>query len=153
MVANMPQNETELPEPVFRIPFGTYQLSLPEADPMLRTHLARRVAAFPNDLLAHTRRIFAAKSCGDAGEVVAGLADLFLATGQRCLSLRKHLLSLSAPLLSADDRHMFEQCLSRPADGILPSVSAGCMLHTGLIGRLDIVRKRDDKLTDSLPEE
>jgi len=132
-----------VPEPEFRIDYGTFHLDVGSADEAMRTYLARKVAAAPTDLLAHTRRILLARRCNDREETMGALVDLFIATGARGQGLRQRLLDACGPLLSTKHRLMLADKMATgwPAD--TPSPSPASLLPSGKVGSGRIVSRSD----------
>lgn len=110
MVAGIGPDELPKPEALFRLG-KAHELRPSDEDREVLTHLARRVASCPADLLSHTRRILLADACGDAEEAFAALVDLLIATGGSGRALKEGLLSRSAPLLSPlQQRFLSKHC-------------------------------------------
>lgn len=132
-----------IPEPEFRIDYGTFHLDVGSADEAMRIYLARKVAAAPADLLAHTRRILLARRCNDREEALGALVDLFIATGAKGQGLRQRLLDTCGPILSTKHRLMLADKMATgwPAD--TPSPSSASLLPSGKVGSGTIVCRSD----------
>ncbi len=136
-------SELGVPEPEFRIEYGTHHLDVGSADEAMRIYLARKVAAVPTDLLAHTRRILLARRCNDREETLGALVDLFIATGPKGQGLRQRLLDACGAVLSTKHRLMLTDRMAMGWSADTPSPSAASLLPSGKVGSAMIV-SRDD---------
>ena len=84
--------------------------------PYLR-HLEQRVARNPRDLLSHVRRLYLAHALGDVATITGALTDLFLVLGTHGYRLRRRLLELVRPQLTAKQLVFFEKHLEHGLDG------------------------------------
>lgn len=97
------------------------------------------VSREPLDLRSHVRRIFLANEEGNEFELFPALVDLFIALGQKGLSLRKRLLSLSKGNLERDQYELLSDALdSDMSKGKLIHVN-GSILCRGIEGGMTLV--------------
>lgn len=104
--------------------------------------LAHAVAASPDDLLHHTRRVFHSYERHDGEGLYAALADLFLSLQERGHGLRKRLLNGARDRLAPEHYQALALWLVDarvPQQRPLPA-ARGAVLARGVEGRRELVR-------------
>ena len=82
--------------------------------------LERQVLAHPADLVAHTRRIFLARSLMQQKALFAALVDLNIATGQKARDLRLRLFNACRVELSKVQRDFLKASLDSGLSAEMP---------------------------------
>lgn len=130
----------DFPEPAFRY-FGSKHLLPAPADAKALNYLQARVLARPADLLSHTQRILLSHHLQESGHAFGALVDLFIATGTKCIALRRTLLTRCQAVLSLEQRAFLMLHL---LSGLTPTTSlsvAHSVLTRGLASDLSVVSR------------
>ena len=117
--------------------------------PYLR-HLEQRIVRNPRDLLSHVRRLYLANALDDVATITGALTDLFLVLGKHGRLLRRRLLKLVKPQLTAKQRHFFAAHLEHGLEGteVIPEIPRS-RLSKHVLGTTRIVCRSDDDALNS----
>lgn len=133
-------------DPAFTIP-GEQSLRLSVEDQgEAKRFLSYQLARTPDNLRQHAQRIFLLITNGEREPLFGALVDLFIALGDKGQDLRKRLLDLSKPLLSAENheflrRHQKAGLEARHARTDLK----GSVLSAGFCGSMPLVSHERDQ--------
>lgn len=128
-------------------------LKLGIENPLLASYLAHCITRNPQDLRAHTQRVYLHFSINDNEGLYSALLDLFIALGEKGLSLRQLLLAHSRKNLLPQQLEFLEANI---IDGLHPnSIIENCgnsLLHSGIESSLAMIIKQQRGDTQAPPD-
>jgi Tfp pilus assembly protein FimV len=129
--------------PVFFIPEDwRLILDLEDTDESIASYLGHCITRNPLDLHSHTRLVYLRLRQDDSTALYTALLDLFLALGDKGLSLRKHLLQLCSARLQAHQRTILTGGLKQGLHRNSPLADTGnSLLHKGNESNIPLVNR------------